>query len=181
MAMLRAEIAIFVGTIINDTLIMRRNTAFTLIFWLLCLAGAQADNYKLLPSERLTNNQVNCIMQDVRGFIWLGTDNGLNRYDGQTVTQYVRVYGDPESLSNNTVRCITPCNDGSLWVGLANGMQRFCPRDDNFHSIEFPRDIRPNVTHIVNRRSGKDVVIGTSGYGLMLMPNDHSYKAREWE
>jgi len=67
-----------------------------------------------------------CIFQDKKGFIWLGTDNGLNKYDGYTIETYRYQPDDPNSLSNNSVRTINEDEDGNLWIGtFGGGLEKF--------------------------------------------------------
>jgi len=75
----------------------------------------------------LSNNFVNCIYKDTQGFMWLGTEDGLNRYDGTTIKIFRHSSKDSNSLAGNTIHEITAdkYNAGRLWVschcgGLSN-------------------------------------------------------------
>ena len=59
---------------------------------------------KITNQSGLSNNKVNCILQDTRGFIWLGTDDGLNRYDGNNFTIFRNQPANPHSISGNMMR-----------------------------------------------------------------------------
>lgn len=67
--------------------------------------------------QGLSQSVVTAILQDSRGFLWFGTQDGLNRYDGYTSTCTRNVPGDPGSLSANYVRCLWEDAAGALWVG----------------------------------------------------------------
>src|ERR1700730_1837849 len=58
----------------------------------------------------------NCILQDSRGFIWIGTADGLNRYDGSKFKIFRNDNKDPESIGNNYVPDLTEDKDGNIWV-----------------------------------------------------------------
>ncbi|RYY14608.1 MAG: histidine kinase [Chitinophagaceae bacterium] len=69
----------------------------------------------------LSHNKVNCIIQDKRGFIWIGTDDGLNRYDGSHFTIFKNNPGDTTSISGNIIRDIFEDENEVLWVATADG------------------------------------------------------------
>jgi ligand-binding sensor domain-containing protein len=61
------------------------------------------------------------IVQDNYGFVWLGTDDGLYRYDGYTLKAYRQDPNNPQSLSDNTVTTLYKDRAGALWIGTAYG------------------------------------------------------------
>ena len=76
--------------------------------------------------EGLAHSTVNCILQDRYGFIWVGTDDGLNRYDGHDLSVYRHNPDDPHSLSHNRVSSLFEDSAGVLWVGTyGGGLNRF--------------------------------------------------------
>jgi len=83
-------------------------------------------------SDGLPVNQINSIFQDSRGHIWVGTSDGLSRYDGYLFTTYKFDEDDPNSLSNNFVRDITEDADGMLWIATNGGASRFNPSTGQF-------------------------------------------------
>jgi len=86
--------------------------------------------YNDFPIERFTpeqgfNNAIpTCFLQDKTGVMWIGTDNGLYRYDG-TFRLYARQAGNPLSLSHNVVKSLCEDKQGILWVGTLGGLNRF--------------------------------------------------------
>lgn len=72
----------------------------------------------------LTNNSVNCILEDSEHIVWIGTWDGLNAYNGRTVYSYRYSKNDSTSISNNIIRQIVE-NGKSLWVATDNGINRF--------------------------------------------------------
>lgn len=69
----------------------------------------------------LSHPKVNCIIEDKRGFIWIGTDDGLNRYDGRYFTVYRHQPGNNTSISGNIINDLLEDEEGILWIATADG------------------------------------------------------------
>lgn len=65
----------------------------------------------------LSSSNITAIVQDTSGFMWLGTYNGLNRYDGKSFKVYQNIQGDTNSLSNNQITALFCDSKGRLWIG----------------------------------------------------------------
>jgi len=78
----------------------------------------------LTKKDGLSNNYVLDIYQDKKGFIWIATMNGLNRYDGYKFIQYLNDPQDTNTLSHNLTTCITEDSNGNLWIGTKNGLNQ---------------------------------------------------------
>jgi ligand-binding sensor domain-containing protein/two-component sensor histidine kinase len=76
---------------------------------------------RLTAENGLSHNKVNCILQDKRGFIWVGTDDGLNRYDGRYFTHFRNVPGDVSTISGNLITDLLEDEKGILWIATADG------------------------------------------------------------
>ncbi|WP_215224920.1 hybrid sensor histidine kinase/response regulator transcription factor [Echinicola shivajiensis] len=85
--------------------------------------------------EGLSQSSVLCILQDHKGFMWLGTRDGLNRFDGNAFTVYRYNYEDDSSISNNYVKSLHEDSEGVLWVGVQNGLNKYLPGKDAFERI----------------------------------------------
>jgi diguanylate cyclase (GGDEF)-like protein len=72
------------------------------------------------PSDGLTNLGVNCLLQDHTGYLWVGTDNGLFRYDGNTF----QPFGHAEGLPDSEIRSVAESPQGVLWVATQGGVAR---------------------------------------------------------
>ncbi len=84
----------------------------------------------------LSNNDVNTIKQDSKGYIWIGTLDGLNKYDGYKFTTYQREPYNSASLTMNAVRGIWEEADGALWVHPVNSdLNRFSPTTETFSVV----------------------------------------------
>lgn len=72
-------------------------------------------------SEGLSQGSVEALIQDRRGFLWIGTHDGLNRFDGTGFTAFKHVRDDSTSLTDDFVRTLLETDDGMLWVGTERG------------------------------------------------------------
>lgn len=113
-----------------------------------------ANNYKiehLTDRNGLSYNCISYMMQDNRGFIWIGTDNGLNRYDGYQFRKYVNDPADPFSISNNHCRFIyeDPADSGKvLWIATqGGGLNKFDLDTEKFYSFQHNPDDSSSLSH----------------------------------
>lgn len=105
------------------------------------IAQKTKQHFENVPD--LSQNIVNSIMQDSYGFLWIGTDGGLNMYDGYTFTVYTHNPADSNSLFSNKVLALLESKDGTIWIGTSNGLNRFDPRTKTFIRYSFPPEIPP--------------------------------------
>lgn len=76
-------------------------------------------------NEGLSQNSVNCMIRDSKGFLWMGTEDGLNRYDGKRIRVFQNDPGNPATLSNNYVLSMCEDEEGVLWIGtMAGGLNK---------------------------------------------------------
>jgi ligand-binding sensor domain-containing protein len=124
---------------------------------------AQNRNVKfehLGTAQGLSQNTVHCILQDHQGFLWFGTQTGLNKYDGYNFTAYQYDVFDSTSLSDNVVQSIFEDHAGTLWVGTARGgLNRFERETEQFtrfvHDPKNPYSLSHNtVSGIYEDRAG---------------------------
>ncbi len=76
---------------------------------------------KITTSNGLSHNKVNCIIQDKRGFIWFGTDDGLNRYDGNNFLIFRNTPGSAEGVSGNIINDIWEDEAEIIWIATGDG------------------------------------------------------------
>ncbi len=93
-----------------------------LLFFLSGLTGQPLRFDQLNVEDGLSQNTVNCILKDSRGYLWIGTNDGLNRYDGYQFTVFRNDKNDEYSLSDNKVYTLLESQDGRLWVGTRDGL-----------------------------------------------------------
>jgi diguanylate cyclase (GGDEF)-like protein/PAS domain S-box-containing protein len=88
----------------------------------------------LLTTDGLSQNNVFDIAQDLNGFIWIATEDGLNKYDGKNFVHYRNNLEDPNSIANNFIRKVFIDKDGVLWVGTTKGLSKYNVLLDNFEN-----------------------------------------------
>ncbi|MCP4156716.1 MAG: histidine kinase, partial [bacterium] len=122
----------------------------------------------------LSQISIHAIIQDHRGFMWFGTDNGVNKYDGYHFTVYEPEPGNKHSLSDGTILSLCMDSDGNLWIGTrSSGLDHFYPRENRFENFrrdpENPLSLSDNeLLCIYENPFVKDNIlwIGTSKGGL---------------
>jgi signal transduction histidine kinase/CheY-like chemotaxis protein/ligand-binding sensor domain-containing protein len=125
----------------------------------------------ITTNEGLSQNNVTCILQDKRGFMWFGTQDGLNRFDGYTFTIYRNDPKNPTSLGHNFIRALYEDRKGRLWVGTDDGgLSLFNREADNFVNYQRTSDNLNSLGHnqvmtIAEDRQGY-LWVGTFGGGL---------------
>ncbi len=81
------------------------------------------SHYKV--ADGLSQSEVLCIFQDSEGYIWFGTQNGLNKFDGYSFEHYFNDPADTSSISSNWIFDITEDQSGALWIGTKKGLNRY--------------------------------------------------------
>lgn len=107
------------------------------LFFMAIMSNLNAQNrsfsFKYLNTGNgLSNNTVNKIYQDKSGQMWFGTDNGLNKYDGNTFTVYKNIPKDLASISNSNILNILQDKTGLLWISTYNGLNKYNPKKNSF-------------------------------------------------
>ncbi len=100
---------------------------------------AQGRNYYFrhyTNEEGLSHNTVYCSIQDKRGFMWFGTKDGLNRFDGHTFKCYKHEKNDEKSVRSNYITSLHEDADGLIWVGTNTGLCCYDPNTDDFTNLD---------------------------------------------
>jgi signal transduction histidine kinase/ligand-binding sensor domain-containing protein/DNA-binding response OmpR family regulator len=134
----------------------------------------------LTIADGLSQNAVAAVLQDRRGFMWFGTKDGLNRYDGYDFLIFRHDPLDPASLSDSDITALFEDRDGRLWVGTGNGgLNRFDRDRESFH--RHGSGFGAAVSAIAQDAAG-DLWVGTDGAGLIRLRRDQMGRAdAEWE
>jgi len=136
---------------------------------LLCRLGAYAQNHnthfdRITINDGLSLSSVYCIFQDSKGFMWFGTEDGLNKYDGSNFAIYDYQPGESNSLSHQWIEQILEDRDGMIWLGSRNGLTRLDPKTDEMNQCTTGSDVRISLTNdtiITLLNSGKYIWAGT--------------------
>src|SRR5438552_3168328 len=124
------------------------NTALVLISFVFAIGNSkycagQGDPHSrriifehIADEQGLSSHNVYCILQDKRGFMWFGTEDGLNMYDGYTFTTYNKDPYNKNSLSSGDINCMAEEANGKIWIGTAGGgLNVFDPKSGKFKSF----------------------------------------------
>ena len=142
-----------------------RQLCITLLLLIAAATTSRAQYGQLFASDRLSSTNITCITQDKVGYIWVGTEYGLNRFDGYRFTTYLNEPHDSTSLLYNNVSSLHCDRQGRLWVGLSKGLQCYDMATDRFDTYHFPDGLQPRASSIIQRRDGT-LLVGTAGYGV---------------
>lgn len=118
---------------------MRQKNLFLLLL-LFVSVSVRADHFKYSffysskMNEGISQLAVMTMCQDARGYLWLGTRNGLNRYNGSTYTIYTHRPDDNQSLVDNEVSCLAEQGGRYLWVGTSRGITRLSLETDSIRN-----------------------------------------------
>ena len=130
----------------------------------------------LTVESGLSNNQVHCIIQDRYGFLWIGTNDGLNRYDGYEFIVYRNNVWDTTSLSSPMVYKLVEDKNGNIWIGTPSGLNFYDRQSDSFkrytHNSENSNTVLENdniISLLLDKTNSNYLWIGTDGGGLTLL------------
>lgn len=133
---------------------------------------------QLTSKDGLSQNSTRAILQDQQGFVWLGTNDGLNRYDGKKFKIYVHTPDNPETLSSNSIDHIYETKKGRLWVsGHDRGVSSFDPQTGKFkrflHKKDVPNTLSDNrIGGIVEDQWG-NIWVGTQNGLNRIIPDNN--------
>lgn len=145
-------------------------------------SGQNYSSFRRLSiRDGLSQNTVKCILKDHRGFMWFGTEDGLNRFDGYRFQAYRVQPGKHGALLNDGINCLLEDSNGVLWVGTnGGGLSRYDPRSDSFENfvhLEDNNTISNNgITSLIEDRKG-NLWIGTY-WGLTMLDSERTVFTR---
>ncbi len=127
-------------------IIINNNITFyvMLLFLLFYVSNGIAQENDYFPNiqyitsdEGLSQNEVTSILQDRKGFLWIGTRGGLNRFDGSSFRVYQNEIDNSNSLVNNSVETLFEDHKSNIWIGTkSNGVSRYSIEFDRFEQIQ---------------------------------------------
>ena len=137
-----------------------------------CQAQSVEEHYyfkNLSIRNGLSQNTVNAILQDRKGFMWLGTKDGLNRYDGLSFRKFKHDAANPRSIGNSFITSLYEDFNGNIWVGTDAGVYNYYPEKEAFEefdcqSLEKTR-IERSVSMIAGDKHGR-VWIAVEAQGM---------------
>lgn len=142
----------------------------------------QSSDYtfrKLDMRDGLSFNSVMCLMEDSDGMLWVGTREGLNRYDGYHFEVFKHHLYDSLSLSNSHINCIFESSAKQIWIGTANGLNRYDPQTKSFSSYLAPSDssgLSNSYVRAIAEGDDRTLWIATSNGLTLFDVNKGSFK-----
>jgi ligand-binding sensor domain-containing protein/signal transduction histidine kinase/DNA-binding response OmpR family regulator len=131
----------------------------------------QGVHFRHINSENgLSNSTIETILQDNRGFLWFGTRDGLNRYDGSHMVVYRNSTTDTTSISDNYITSLYQDKNQVLWVGTMNGLNRFDPWRNRFttfrHQLTDAGSLSSNHVSVIFADAQGRLLLATNGAGI---------------
>jgi len=142
---------------------------FRIIFFVLLIFAVLSSKYTngqienlrfdyLTVDNGLSNNRPKCVLRDSRGYLWIGTESGLNQFDGSKIKVFENIPSQSSSLSNNTIKCISEDINHNLWIGTSNGLNLYDRNTETFKRF-FPDSTslgygQNNISKILEDRKG---------------------------
>ena len=142
------------------------------IFLLLLILSAslRAERVRLFtPDDGLSNSHITKIYQDSQGYIWIATENGLNKFNGYSFTVFSEQPNDSNSLKGNYVYSILEDSHGNFWVGTTRGLFRYDRDTDSFHQFQSENSSFPKrVIWILEDKNG-NIWLSNPGDGIIRL------------
>ncbi len=125
-----------------------------------CLQAQQLHFNAITVNNGLSQPDASSIIQDSYGFIWIGTYDGLNKFDGYTVKNYYSIYDNDNSLSSNRIKCLFQDSKKRIWIGTdGSGLNYYSLKENKFFRIR-TSERYSTINCIVENKLG-EILIGT--------------------
>ncbi|KAA3614116.1 MAG: hypothetical protein D8M58_18145 [Calditrichaeota bacterium] len=132
--------------------------------------------------DGLSQSSVMCILQDLDGFMWFGTEDGLNRYDGYNFKIFKNDPADSNTLGNNFIRAIYQDYNRQIWIGTGRGLNRYNPENGNFYSYDNIQALKGQYINTISLINKNELCITTrdNGFGFFDITTE-TFKAHNPE
>lgn len=132
---------------------------------------------QLTTRNGLSSNTVNTVIQDSKGFLWFGTETGLNRYDGYRFKIYQHNRNDSNTLSNNYIWSLCEDAEGNIWIATdGGGVNKFNPRTETFarfqHDENDSTSLSTDIVQTVYFDRTGNLWVGTWDGGVNMLRKD---------
>ena len=136
---------------------------------------------KISVEEGLAHNTVYAMLQDREGFMWIGTKNGLNRYDGYSFKTYNISYKDSSSLSNSWINVLFEDSKGNIWIGTEGGgvncINRLTGKIVKYRNkLGDQNSLCNDYIYAITEGPGSEILIGTNDGLSILDPRSGKFK-----
>lgn len=152
----------------------KRITLFLISFFIHCCALAQQKHIalkRITSQQGLSDNQVTCMLRDKQGFMWIGTKDGLNRFDGRECYVFRHDENNPASLCGNNITTLAYDDDSILWIGTSSA--GFCAYDFRTqHFTTYNKDnagLNSNNINVIRFDKSRNLIwIGYNNGGMQV-------------
>ena len=145
------------------------------IFHTIAIPQSQFRFRHITTNEGLSQNSVHAVFQDKEGFLWFGTQDGLNRFDGISFKVFKHSNSDSTSISDSYILSITEDSSNNLWIGTRNGANRF-----NKKTETFARYLFPEMFNFTFHQKISEIFVDRDGNVLMILPKGlYSFSPRD--
>ncbi len=148
---------------------------FTVILFFSFVAFSQNYKFEKVGTRAgLSHSNISCILQDSRGFMWFGTRDGLNKYDGYRFTVFKNDADDTTTLAHNTVMDIVEDEQGDIWIATWGGGLNKYDREGNYfvrytHSESDTNSLSDNLLYSIEIDQRGNIWVGTSTRGVDIL------------
>jgi signal transduction histidine kinase/ligand-binding sensor domain-containing protein/DNA-binding response OmpR family regulator len=161
----------------------KRLLLFYLFLWPAIILSQPKVNFKHYTTEDgLSQSYIFCMLQDRHGFMWFGTEDGLNKFDGYRFTVFRNISGDTTSLSYNNIRAVYEDQEGNIWAGTQTGeLNRFDRKTETFFCYTLDKAKKfsqpQKIITAISQDLNGTLWVGTIGAGLYyLKPGEKSFQ-----
>jgi len=133
------------------------------------ILNAQIGTFYTTDNDLISSSLINYIYQDHHNYIWVATEDGLNKYDGVKFTVYKNRPDDSTTIENNYVHSLFEDSSGRFWVGCINGLLLYDRTTDRFSEVKIYNNnvlISPHITSMIESEN-HDIWMTTSGQGII--------------
>lgn len=150
-----------------------RTLIFSIVFALLAIAAEGQRPQLYNTTNGLENSKINSLYQDTRGFLWIATENGLFRFDGESFYDIQKLQKPGHSLASTLVLCVFEDSQGTFWIGTSSGLQ-ILDKDslelEDF-SLEDGTKDRTHIAKIIEvptEKGNSELWVATSSRGIYI-------------
>lgn len=157
-----------------------KKVVILILFACLVAVNSFGQHSSWYSGDLLSNSQPLSIVEDSQGFIWIGTEYGLNKFDGYQFYPFFSDDTKPGTLTNNYVKCLHVGRNGNVWVGTARGLQLLDPASGLFANVEMPDGRKLFVSNLEILSSG-EVWFAATGNGIFRVNENGTLTAERIE
>ena len=152
------------------------NKSLFCLLLIISLAATANENpvfSHLLSQDGLSQDSITAVTQDKYGFIWIGTQEGLNRWDGRKVEQFLNNPGDASSISNDYISDLLDDKAGTLWIATLGGglniYDKYQQSFRRFSGFDGQEPLELVNVRVLHQSEDGIIWVGTESAGLYLL------------